>query len=102
MAANRALIVATVNRKGGVGKTSAVRDFAHFLMHFHDKKVLVLDMDPQANLSTNLMGESEWFAHCGFSRQSKERTHTKPTVEGLFSKKKRWASQQHLRYPISS
>lgn len=40
--------------KGGTGKTSAALHIAAALAKFHDKKVLVVDFDSQANLSIGL------------------------------------------------
>lgn len=42
------------NYKGGVGKTTATQLFAYVLSEMHDKKVLVVDTDPQSNLTESL------------------------------------------------
>lgn len=44
-------IIALMNQKGGVGKTSMAFNVAHALSHA-GHKVLCIDMDPQANLSS--------------------------------------------------
>lgn len=53
-------IVSTINLKGGVGKTTTTAALAEFLSAEFKKKVLVIDLDPQTNLTTILIGEKKW------------------------------------------
>ncbi|MFH9710440.1 AAA family ATPase [Streptomyces luteogriseus] len=53
-------VIATINLKGGVGKTTTTAALAEFLSAEFNKRVLVIDLDPQTNLTTVLVGEQKW------------------------------------------
>jgi len=46
-------IITFANHKGGVGKTTTVANLSYVLAEEFKKRVLVIDMDPQANLTTH-------------------------------------------------
>ena len=55
-----ASVVSVINLKGGVGKTTTTIALAELLSGVHRKKVLVVDLDPQTNATTMLIGEDSW------------------------------------------
>ncbi|MBY3258701.1 AAA family ATPase [Rhizobium laguerreae] len=55
-----AQVVATINLKGGVGKTHTTVAIAEVLSAYRKKRVLVIDLDPQTNATTMLIGEKKW------------------------------------------
>ena len=56
------VVISTINLKGGVGKTTLTAVLAEFLSGVHHKKVLLIDLDPQTNLTTMMIGEDRWEA----------------------------------------
>jgi chromosome partitioning protein len=62
MRPERTRVIATINLKGGVGKTTTTVALAEFLAAEHGYRVLVVDLDPQTNASVVLMGEKGWKA----------------------------------------
>ena len=53
-------VVSTINLKGGVGKTTTTVALAETLSGEFRKRVLVVDLDPQTNATTMLIGENKW------------------------------------------
>ena len=56
------VVTSIINLKGGVGKTTITLALAHFLAIEHQKRVLVIDLDPQTNATVSLIPELEWKA----------------------------------------
>src|SRR6266852_4459426 len=50
-----AVCVSLINMKGGVGKTTLATQIAWYAVRQMDKKVLLVDLDPQANASQSVM-----------------------------------------------
>nr|WP_239394299.1 ParA family protein [Frankia sp. CiP3] len=55
-----AYIVSTINLKGGVGKTTITAALAEVMAAEHGKRVLLVDLDPQTNLTIYMIGEAQW------------------------------------------
>ena len=53
-------VISTINLKGGVGKTTTTVALAETLSAEFRKRVLVVDLDPQTNATTMLIGEKRW------------------------------------------
>ncbi|WP_416210807.1 ParA family protein [Frankia sp. Cr2] len=53
-------IVSTINLKGGVGKTTITAALAEIMAAEHGKRVLLVDLDPQTNLTVYMIGEAHW------------------------------------------
>lgn len=56
----KAKIVSFINMKGGVGKTTLCTNLAYVLCKFKNKKILLIDIDPQANTSQYLLKYEEY------------------------------------------
>ncbi|NLW36828.1 MAG: AAA family ATPase [Syntrophorhabdus aromaticivorans] len=55
-----ATVICTINLKGGVAKTTTTVAVGEIMAHAFRKKVLIIDLDPQTNASTMLIGEVKW------------------------------------------
>src|SRR5580765_393612 len=55
-----AVCVSLINMKGGVGKTTLASQIAWYATILMDKKVLLIDLDPQANASQSVMSPQKY------------------------------------------
>lgn len=56
-------VIAFMNMKGGVGKTTLAVNVAHTLAQQHGKQVLIVDGDPQFNATQCLVADDEYLTH---------------------------------------
>lgn len=52
--------ISFINMKGGVGKTTSVVEVATVLVKDHDKRVLIIDIDPQTNATFSFIEYDDW------------------------------------------
>ncbi|HDR2474540.1 AAA family ATPase [Enterobacter soli] len=50
-------VISLINMKGGVGKTTLCVGIAEYLANFMDKKVLIIDIDPQFNATQSVLSK---------------------------------------------
>ncbi|HWK23069.1 MAG TPA: ParA family protein [Ureibacillus sp.] len=55
-----AIVIPTINLKGGVAKTTTTVGLAEVLTSEFKKKVLLIDLDPQTNATVMLIGDQRW------------------------------------------
>ncbi|WP_066908082.1 ParA family protein [Millisia brevis] len=55
-----AKVLATINLKGGVGKTTVTAALAEIMSAKFGQKVLLIDLDSQINLTTMMISEDDW------------------------------------------
>lgn len=70
--------IAFFNNKGGVGKTTLSANLAAFFVDKLGKKVLVLDCDPQANITQLALKDGKWEDYYG-------EHPTRQTIKDVFS-----------------
>jgi chromosome partitioning protein len=70
------IVVIMINWKGGVGKTTLTLHLATGLAERHQKRVLLIDLDAQCNLSFLAIGTSPYVTHTY--------TNNQPTLKDIF------------------
>ena len=55
-----ARLVSVINMKGGVGKSTTAVGLAETLAYHHNRRVLLMDLDPQTNASIMVAGPDKW------------------------------------------
>ena len=92
-----AQVFSTINLKGGVGKTTTTVAMAEFLSGAMNKRVLVIDLDPQTNATVMMIGEDRW-------RKLNEKEHTLARLfqDALDPDNKRFDFDQTLQKGVSN
>ncbi len=75
------VVISFINLKGGVGKTTCCANVAGELAR-ENRKVLVIDADPQANISTLLMGIKKY--HEKFNPNNQSDDYYKDSIYQIF------------------
>ena len=57
------VVVALVNMKGGVGKSTLTANIGWYCAYYADLRVLMVDLDPQFNLSQYVLGNDRYEKH---------------------------------------
>ncbi len=57
---SKAQVISLIQMKGGVGKTTCAVNLASYLAKDHQKRVLLVDFDPQTNATLSLISEERW------------------------------------------
>nr|WP_303392048.1 AAA family ATPase [Bacteroides intestinalis] len=56
-------VISLINMKGGVGKTTVAINIAHYIAEKLNKRVLIIDVDPQFNATQCLMNDDDYIEH---------------------------------------
>lgn len=67
--------VAIFNNKGGVGKTTFLCNLAAALVHYRQKRVLVVDADPQCNATQYMFDDSRRYCATPTDKDEASRCH---------------------------
>ena len=91
-----AKVISYINLKGGVAKTTTTVGTSTVLAGKYGKKVLVIDLDPQTNCTTMLIGEEKW-------KELDEEGHTLATLfEDVFREEKYFDLEHTLQKNVSN
>lgn len=75
------ITISMINNKGGVGKTASVTSIGHMMAKLHNKRVLLIDLDPQGNTS-GAFSQTD-FMEIFFSILERRKAETEPSIEDV-------------------
>jgi chromosome partitioning protein len=90
-------VLSTINLKGGVAKTTTTVALAETFAAIFGKRVLVIDIDPQTNATTMLVGEEKWS-----ELNAKERTLARLFKDALNPEKSKFDLNATLQRGVSN
>jgi chromosome partitioning protein len=89
-------VLSTINLKGGVAKTTTTVALAETYSAEFGKRVLVIDLDPQTNATTMLIGEDKWH-----TLNAKEHTLARLFKDALDPEEKKFDLDATLQRKVS-
>jgi chromosome partitioning protein len=90
-------VLSTINLKGGVAKTTTTVALAETYSAEFGKRVLVIDLDPQTNATTMLIGEDRWH-----KLNAKEHTLARLFKDALAPEEKKFDLEATLQRKVSN
>ena len=63
-------VISFINMKGGVGKTTLATNVCHYLATNENKRVLLVDIDPQFNATQCFMSGDDYIDYCSKKRDT--------------------------------
>lgn len=67
-------IITFFNNKGGVGKTTTVVNLASYLQKMMNKRILLMDLDPQSNSTQAILPQEKWIEYYDPDRSNSKKT----------------------------
>jgi chromosome partitioning protein len=89
---HNAKVISFINMKGGVGKTTLTKEIGYHLSHYHSdnqqpKKVLLIDIDPQINLTQAMFKKYDFAQTTELAERIKEKEKEEKEENKSISKK---------------